>query len=457
MGMFSKALSMFRRSAPEGEFRPGPYHLALSGGWLPDGAPWNWWQTGASLQGTGRSAVVRACVAAYAESIAMCPGSHWRSTPLGGREKVDNSALSRILREPNEYQSISDFLLNLTTSLYTEGNSYALCLRNDRFEPESLHLMSPTSSRPVLAQDGSIFYRLSGNAMISRMLGNELMVPQRDVLHLKLDCPIGVDPWPLMGQSPLSAIAAELMTQSAIASSQTAFYANQARPSAVLSTDLILDRVQTEELRQRWDEQSRGLKAGGTPILTAGLRVSPWATSSRDAQMAELLKIGDEHIALAFRIPLQILGMGGGSPQGATEALMQSWISTGLGFALAHIEEGLGQFFRLRGGDQEYCEFSTEALLRSMFKDRIEALVRGVQGGVFSPNEARNQEGLDSVPFGDSPRVQSQVVPLSAAEAIPSAPASPAAPSAPTKIYPDAIKTAGENLRRRLRDQRSLH
>ena len=64
-------------------------------------------------------------------------------------------------------------------------------------------------------------------------------------------------------------------------------------------------------------------------------------------------------------------------------------------------------------------------------KDRIEALARGVQGGIFAPNEARQQEGLDAVEFGDEPRVQQQVVPLSAAGKIPAAPAPPAAPPAP--------------------------
>ena len=51
-------------------------------------------------------------------------------------------------------------------------------------------------------------------------------------------------------------------------------------------------------------------------------------------------------------------------------------------------------------------------------KDRIEALARGVQGGIFSPNEARNSEGLPDAIFGDEPRVQQQVVPLSAAAKI---------------------------------------
>jgi HK97 family phage portal protein len=240
-------------------------------------------------------------------------------------------------------------------------------------------------------------------------------------------------PYPLVGQTPLSALYGELATQRAIQESQGNFYLNQARPSAVLSTDLVLERAQVEELRQRWEEQSRALKAGGTPILTAGLKVAPWTTSSRDAQMAEFLKLSDERVALAFRIPLQILGMGGGSPAGSTEALMRSWTASGLGFCLNHIEEGLDQFYRLRGQPYEYCEFNTEALLRSQFKDRMDGLAKAVQGGIYSPNEARQAESLDRVPFGDDVRVQAQNVPLSAASAIPSAPAAPATPAAPVK------------------------
>ena len=456
MGVFSKALSMFRRSA-EGEYRPGPYFLPKTGGWLPDGSPLNWWQVGASLEGTGRSAVVQSCISAYSQTVSMCPGTHWRATPLGGREAINNSAAARILKRPNEYQSAADFMQNIVWQLYESGNAFALGLRSDRFEIEEVHQMSSSLSRPVLSVDGELFYRLAGNELIARRLGvNEIVVPSRDVLHVKLNAPAGRAPWPLLGKSPLASIAGELATTGAINASQTGFYLNQARPSAVLSTDLVLDRAQVEELRQRWDEQSRGLKAGGTPILTAGLRVSPWAGTFRDAQMVELLKISDERVALAFRIPMQILGMGGGSPGGSTEVLMQSWVSSGLGYALNIVEEAMGQFFRLDGQPKEYIEFSTEALLRSQFKDRFDGLTKAVQGGILSPNEARNQEGLDSVPYGDEPRVQQQVVPLSAAGQIPSAPSAPAAPAAPLKVYPDAVRNASASLRQRLRDQR-LH
>jgi hypothetical protein len=120
---------------------------------------------------------------------------------------------------------------------------------------------------------------------------------------------------------------------------------------------------------------------------------------------------------------------------------MAEWVASGLGFCLNHIEEAFGLFFNLKGQPEEYIEFDTAALLRSNFKDRIAALKEGVMGTIFTPNEARNLEGLDSKPYGDEPRAQQQLVPISAAAGIPAGPPggktiippSPPAPPAPTQ------------------------
>src|SRR5215471_7915347 len=90
--------------AVEGAYRPGPYYLPISGGWLPDGSPTNWWQLGQDIQPSpGRSAMVEACVSAYSQTIAMCPGGHWRLNDKGGKDRVTTSSLSRVLRQPNSY------------------------------------------------------------------------------------------------------------------------------------------------------------------------------------------------------------------------------------------------------------------------------------------------------------------------------------------------------------------
>src|SRR6516225_444250 len=326
--------------AVEGAFRPGPYYLPYSGGWLPEGASTNFWQLGQNVLPLGtRSAVVEGCVGAYSQTVAMCPGDHWRMNSTGGRDRVTNSAVSRILKRPNDYQSISDFMLNAVRQLYLDGNAYALALRNDRFEINELHLMDSRLSRPQLAYDGEVFYRLYGNQVIARRLDEvPLVVPRRDVLHIRLHADrTRRYPFPLWGQSPLLAALEDVGVSEAISQQQLQFYINQARPSAVLQTDMVLDKDQVQALRDRWDEQSKGLSIGKTPILTAGLKVSPWSVGAKDAQLAEILKISEEHIALVFRVPMQVLGISGGSHSfGSTEALMQFWIATGLGFCLNH-------------------------------------------------------------------------------------------------------------------------
>jgi HK97 family phage portal protein len=440
--LISRALSPFITKG-EGDFRPGPYNLPVTGGWLPAGASTNFWQQGYDPVGGGNSsAIVEACVSAYSQTIAMCPGDHWRLNLKKGRDRITNSALARVLRHPNTYQTISDFMLNLTRSLYVDGNAYALGLRNDRFEISELHLMNPRESAPQVARStGDIFYRLGGNDVVDLRFGSTpLLVPARDVLHVRLHTSRRY-PIPLMGESPVAAASGDILAGNAMMQQQINYYLNQARPSAVLSTELQLDKDQVQALRDRWNEQVRGLQQGGTPILTAGLKVQPWGVSAKDAELADMLKLTGQNVALAYRIPLPLLGLGG-TAYSSTELMMQSWIASGLGFALNHIEEAFGLLFALRGQPEEYVEFDTAALLRSAFKDRIDGLARAVQGGIYSPNEAREREGLDKVDFGDEPRVQQQVVPLSAAGQIPAAPGPGAPPSAAGPPAPSVVPEA---------------
>lgn len=351
--------------------------------------------------------MVEACVSSYSQTVAMCPGAHKRQTEDGGTEVVTNSALARILKRPNDYESMSDFLLNATRRLYTKGEAYGLAIRNDRGEIKEIHRMR--DGQPVLAVDGSIFYRLWGNEIVEQRFDLDYPIPARDVLHIRLH----TTRHPLRGESPILSVALDLALSGAALNQQTAFYINQARPSFMLETDQQLNAEQTQSLRQRWDEQTKGDNAGGTPILAWGLKAKPVTISANDGRLADILKLSDQNVALAFRMPLQILGIGG-TPFASTEALMSAWKSTGLGFALNHIEEAFGLLFGLKGMPDEYLEFDTEALLRSSFKELIESLTNA-SGKLLTTNEARAKIGKGRKPGGDELYVQMQDIPLSMA------------------------------------------
>jgi HK97 family phage portal protein len=431
----------------------------MADGYRPQlGALMNWWQSGFSLQPYGDcNAMVEACVSAYSQTVAMCPGGHWRSLGNGGRELVRNSALSRIIKRPNDYQSMSDLLLNLTRRLYEKGESFGLAIRNDRNEIAELHLMR--YGYPYVGEDGSIFYSLSGNDIVDRKYDLSNPIPARDVLHVRLHC----QRHDLKGESPILATALDLAMAGAALNQQIAFYLNQARPSFLLQTDEKLTAEQTLQLRELWDKQTQGDNAGGTPILTWGLKANPITTTASDGMLAEMLRMTNEKIALAYRVPLQILGIGN-TPFASTEALMSSWKASGLGFALNHIEEAFGLLFRLSGMPDEYLEFDTDALLRSNFKELVEGLARSTISGIHSPDEARAAISLPAVPDGHGamPRVQQQVVPLSYGSDLQPPPAKAAAPP-PALLAPVPAKSSErriddpEHIRRRFRAANDRH
>jgi len=424
--------------AAEGEYRPGPYIVTNPDGYLPDawGRYLNYWQLGYDPISGGSSAVVQACVQAYAQTIAMCPGDHWRGLADGGRERVSNSALSRILRKPNDYQSRSDFILNLARDLYLHGNTYALAFRNQRFEVESLHSFDPKSSRPVVIK-GEIFYELAGNVIIESdrrgfgfsQYGPGIVVPARDCLHIKLEAKAGD---PLVGIAPLRHAGASIAAQNLIASQLINVFGSMSRPAGVIETEQNLSKEQADGLRARFNEAWRGIDnlGGGPPILTNGFKFHGISMSAKDTELAVAARLTQDDIFMVFGVPPAILGLTDKGSFASTEALMQFWLSRGLGFALNHIETALDQFFGLKGWPDDYSELDTHALLRVAYKDRIDALTRGVQGGIYSPNEARAAEDLGAVEAGDEPRVQQQVVPLSAWDAAPPATPRPDAPPA---------------------------
>jgi phage portal protein BeeE len=294
---------------------------------------------------------------------------------------------------------------------------------------------------------GEIFYEIGENPLLNlpSLAGNSLIVPARDVLHIKLATPRN----PLIGETWLSSLAPELATDNAIHASAAAFSGNMSRPSGVLTTDLPLKQPDMEILRARWNEQSKGLNAGGVPILSHGLKFQPISISAADAQIVEQQKLTDAKIASVFGVPAILLGLHQPVTNKSAEAIMAEWLASGLGYVINHIETAFDKFIGLDivPTGREWTEFDTYVLRRSMFKERIDGLAAGVLGGIYSPNEARALEGYPEVDGGEEPRVQQQVVPLSFATAQPVPPAAAAPPpTQPAVTAADEQMTSGKDL-----------
>jgi HK97 family phage portal protein len=413
-------------------------------GWIPASWPINFGQIGYDPVTMSTNSVVYSCVMLYARTIAQLPGYHMQLQPDNSWEATNATALARILKQPNDYQTPADFLINMVVALLMDGNGLALALRNNRFEVSELHQLPWRSCRPMISTDGEVFYSVGGNPLLDYRAdpafdnGERFIAPQRDILHFRGPA----DPRnPLIGESPLVAGGLPIAMNTGGAGHYARFFQNMSRPSGVLQTDLVLTKPQVDELRQRWNEQASGVNLGGTPILTAGLKWQQQGFTAADAQIAEAMKLATADIARLFGVPLALIDDMTGATQSNVEQLVMTWLRQGLGYYIKMIEYSFDKLFGLLMSNNDMTNLDVDQLLRPDFQTRIDGLAKAVQGGIYAPNEARAKENLGKAKDGDEPRVQQQVVPLSAWSKQP--PKTPPAP--PADGQPPAASSANDN------------
>lgn len=419
--------------AGEGNYNP-------AAGWSECGNPFllssndgTGWQRNLTTSHHDRILIVAAIIRAYAWALASSGLQHIRHLPEGGIEILKNGAVERLLRYPNEYQHQINFIEQAVWSIFYYGNFYAHAQRNGRFEITALHPLPSHHHRAVMAEDGSVFYDVSGDFEFMRDRSDiSRLAPARDVLHVKLASKRSV----LHGESPLADAGATLFLNQATLANSAAFHANKRQPSGILSVDMALSPQQMQDLRKAFDNQTTGVNSGGVPILGAGTKWYPMGMTASDAQLVETYSMSVLDLCRLFRIPPQLLGLNETGTASGIEPLINQWRATGLLFHAENIERSLERLLELPANEE--IRFDLNNLARANFKDLIEALSKSVQNGMHSPNEARNEVGLQPVAFGDEPRVQAQNVRLQ--DAVPAQ----VAPSAGKVEAPSNKPTGGD-------------
>lgn len=394
------------------------------------------------------NAAVEACVSVITQTVASMPLQLWRRLPNGGHEVINTGPVAAVLRRPNRYQSRADFILNLLRSELFEGNGVAVAERTSG-TIVALHNVPSHYARPMIADDGSVFYHFGSTQ--NYLLPEppvEQMWPAEDVLHIRMQTPRH----PLMGESPITAAAMAIQTGNAASGHMASFFSNMTRPSGYLTSPKAIKQEIADRLRAEWERAYQAGNSGRVAVLIDGIDWKPMSITSVDSQLLESYRMSVADVARVFRVPPVIIGEMGGATFSNTEALIRHWLATGLGFVLEHVELALDHLFALP--PDQYIAFDIESLLRAEFATRIEGLVKGIQGGLFSPNEGRAREGLPAVEFGDEPRVQAQVVPLSFASLTTAAAATTPPPSpSPTPGNASAPPfSTGVDLERRFLD-----
>jgi HK97 family phage portal protein len=316
-----------------------------------------------------------------------------------------NSAYSKVLRNPNHYQTRQQFIELWVVSKLIQGNTYILKERDNRGGPgrgnvSAMYVLDPKRVRVLVAPDSSVYYALSTDPLSK--LEQAVIVPASEIIH-DLMMPLY---HPLCGIAPLQACNLAASQGLRLQNQSVDFAANGSQPSGVLTTAMDIDDEQARAIQTRWQEQFTGANAGKVAVLGLDLKYAPMMMKLVDAQFIEQLKITAEQVCSAFGVPPYMAGVGAPPAYNNIEALNQQYYSQALQAHIEAIEALLDKGLEM--ADNKGTELDLDGLLRMDTLTKMNAAEKAITSGM-SPDEVRKRfYGLGSVKGGSAPYLQQQ-------------------------------------------------
>ena len=340
--------------------------------------------------------------------------------------EVTNPAYSPVLRKPNAYQNRLQFFESWVLSKLQSGNTYVLKQRDLRGVVVKLYVLDPSRCRPLVSDDGSVFYELMTDTL-SELPQERLVVPAREIIHDRFNCFYH----PLVGLSPIFANGLAAMQGLAIQNNSTLLFQNGARPSGILTAPGDISQETAAELKSYWETSFSGTNAAKVAVLGDGLEYKAMAMNAVDSEVIAQLKWTAEVICSTYHVPPYKIGIGQQPTYNNVQALNTEYYSQCLQIHLEQMEacldEGLGM-----DGVTIGTEFDVENLLRMDAATQMDVLEKSK--GKLTVNEQRAKLDKKPVTGGDTVYLQEQdhsLEWLSKRDAMPieTAPAAPPAPA----------------------------
>lgn len=302
------------------------------------------------------------------------------------RQDASDSAVWRVLnRKPNAWQTPQQFRRMLSSHHALRGNGYAMIVWNwDRTQPQALIPMHPDRTEVKQNPDLSLTYRYQ------RKDGGFIDLRQDDVFHL-----MGLTFDGVTGVTPITYARESIGLAMTMERHGSTLFKNGARPSVVLRHPKQVGKEAMENLRESLDEYRQGGDSEGRAlILEEGMEISPLTMTALDAQWIESRKFSRTEVSMFFGVPPFMLGDTEKSTSWGSGIEQQT-----LAFIAYTLEDYLTMWEQTAMRDlvrdptgKTYVRFNRSALVKGDIKTRWDAYVKGMQWGVWSPDDVRGFE-----------------------------------------------------------------
>lgn len=331
-----------------------------------------------------------ACARVIAEGLAQIPCKVFRDTN-GSKAPATDLPLYRMLHDsPNDWMTAYELFETMGLHLVFCGGFYASITR---VRGRIVELLPWEPQNVTVKRDG---WDLSYEVISTD--GQRIPVPASDMWHVRgpsWNTWMGLEGVKLAREAIGLAVATE--------EHGARIFQNGAKIGGVLSTDQMISKEKSREIREAWEEAYGGNdKTGKIAVVWGGLKYSATAMLNDQAQFNETRRFQVEEVCRSMRVmPIMV----GYSDKTATYASAEQMF-------LAHVIHTMGPWYRrielsamkylLTEQERDagnYVRFVTNALLRGAAKDRADyfskALGAGGSPAWMTQDEVRDLEELD--------------------------------------------------------------
>ena len=333
---------------------------------------------------------IMACVNRISGTIESAPLQMFKKVK-GGKQLVEEDfRFTRLCDTPNELMTSSDFWRAMIRQLKLAGFAFADIIYNQSGVP---FLYPLEAYRHLTYQDekGFVYYEifLKSGKMLKRY--------ESDVIHLRGHTREGIN-----SDDPIVLLRTTLMMALSLRSHGVNFFKNFANIGGIIEHPSTLGEDAINNLKKSMAERNSGTEnAGRTLILEEGAKYSKQADSLLNSQYEQLIRLMNAEIARFFGVPPHKIAILDNANYSNMEVQNSEYLNDTILPLVVQIEREMTRKILYPANPKLVFKFDLDSLKRAEFDTRMAGYIKGVQWGIFSPNECRAREGLNPYDGGD--------------------------------------------------------
>ena len=364
-----------------------------------------------------RNSTVMACVGAKARALSQLPIKIMCRLPDGrmvdaitsnevtDREKSRAKSVLGLLENPNKFQSQYEFWYQWQMWLDLSGEAFTLWWRKDQANavqvPLEMYILDSTLIAAQITPTRYPSYRLSTP---SYGFSKDEPLQAHQVMHIKEAA------WQGSAGFNKGILAVELVSLDQDIDLYANFIMlNGAKPSGMFMTEAVIPDSKYKEIAARLKEAYSSMvgsrrtdesKPGQGMLLDQGLKYQSLdILTLQDADAATLKIQTMKRICGLFGVPPAMIGIAD-QKYNNTQTMMDEFYKGTMYPTLVSIQQKLKQHL-FNGFPSLFIQFDTKDFLKGAPLDQMNFVSAGVNGGILTPNEAREYLNLPKMDGAD--------------------------------------------------------